>query len=179
MEPRDEYTRMRRFSFPNSENFRSRTGEAGAGGPLFEQPSHRNFLGGEQAPEPSVTRRVKERLRSYSRCVTPQKLVVEEKENKADAASLSPLPPEQGKNYVYQSPRNTILDTNEQIKRNSSGRFGSLVEFAQHHHMDTTGKVFAHCAETGDVPQPTIDLDLVNSAQHSGSTGGSGDASGL
>ncbi|QLQ81875.1 hypothetical protein HG537_0G01290 [Torulaspora globosa] len=147
MEPRDEYTRMRRFSFPNTEPLR--------------RANDNNFLGGERIPEPSMTRRVKERVRNYGRCITPQKLVVEEKDNKESSASS--LPNEPYKNYVYQSPRNTIQDTNEQIKRNSSGRFGSLVEFAQHHQMDTTGKVFAHCAETGDVPQPTIDLDLVNS----------------
>lgn len=168
MGPSEEYTRMRRFSFPES-----RTGDARANEALFEHLNSK-FLGGERASEPSVTRRVKDRR--YSRCVTAQKLVVEEKENTADAATESPLPPELGKNYVYQSPRATILDTNEQIKRNSSGPFGSLLEFAQHHRMDTTRKVFAHCAETGDVPQPTIDLDLVNSAEHSGNRGGSSDA---
>lgn len=123
----------------------------------------------------SVKGRLKQRLRSYSRCVTPQRLTVEEEDREPAPAVESPLEAceagsigSAGSGYVYQSPRMTIRDTNEQIKRNSSGRFGSLLEFAQHNHVDTTGKVFAHCAETGDKSQPTIDLDVAAPTDASG-----------
>lgn len=49
-------------------------------------------------------------------------------------------------------------DTREQLRRNSVGRFGSLDEFARRHSLDTKGKVFANCQESGDVIEPKIDL---------------------
>lgn len=49
-------------------------------------------------------------------------------------------------------------DTREQLRRNSVGRFGSLDEFARRHSLDTRGRVFAHCRESGDLIEPKIDL---------------------
>ena len=65
--------------------------------------------------------------------------------------------------YTHQvSPKNTIINTNEQLRRNASGRFGSLKEFAEKNQINIEGKIFAHKAETGDILQPLIDLDIDN-----------------
>lgn len=54
--------------------------------------------------------------------------------------------------------RSLRSDTQEQIRRNSVGRFGSLDEFARRHSLDTKGRIFAHCRESGDIVEPKIDL---------------------
>lgn len=54
--------------------------------------------------------------------------------------------------------RSLRSDTQEQIRRNSVGRFGSLDEFARRHNLDTKGRIFAHCRESGDIVKPKIDL---------------------
>lgn len=65
--------------------------------------------------------------------------------------------------YTHQmSPKNTIMNTNEQLRRNASGRFGSLKEFAEKNQINIEGKIFAHKVETGDILQPLIDLDIDN-----------------
>lgn len=62
--------------------------------------------------------------------------------------------------YVYRSPKETIRDTFEQIERNSRGSFKSLIDFAERNNLDTRGKIFANCAETGDIVEPQIDLSI-------------------
>ncbi|EJS44763.1 ics2p [Saccharomyces arboricola H-6] len=63
--------------------------------------------------------------------------------------------------YTHQeSPQSTIMNTNEQLRRNASGKFGSLKEFAKRNQINIEGKVFAHKIETGDILQPLIDLDI-------------------
>lgn len=59
-------------------------------------------------------------------------------------------------NFKHQlSPKLTIDNTNEQIRRNSIGKFNSLMEFAQQNHIDINGKSFV------DEPQaPKINLDI-------------------
>lgn len=59
-------------------------------------------------------------------------------------------------NYSHQaSPIHTINDTNEQLKRNANGRFGSLIEFAEKNHINIEGRHFV------DEPvAPKIDLSL-------------------
>ncbi|CAI4055697.1 Ics2p SKDI_02G2670 [Saccharomyces kudriavzevii IFO 1802] len=65
--------------------------------------------------------------------------------------------------YTHQeSPKSTIINTNEQLRRNARGKFGSLKEFAERNHINVEGKVFAHKLETGDILQPLIDLDIDN-----------------
>ncbi|CAI4058925.1 hypothetical protein N7582_001242 [Saccharomyces uvarum] len=65
--------------------------------------------------------------------------------------------------YTHQeSPKSTILNTNEQLRRNASGKFGNLEEFAIRNQINIKGKVFAHKPETGDILQPLIDLDIGN-----------------
>lgn len=71
-------------------------------------------------------------------------------------ASLKDSPGE----YVYRSPKETIRDTFEQIERNSRGSFKSLIDFAEKNNLDTRGKIFANCAETGDIAEPQIDLSI-------------------
>ena len=68
-----------------------------------------------------------------------------------------------GTSYTHQiSPKSTIINTNEQLRRNASGKFGSLKEFAERNQINIEGKVFAHKVETGDILQPLIDLDIEN-----------------
>ncbi|AAS54221.1 AGL270Wp [Eremothecium gossypii ATCC 10895] len=50
-------------------------------------------------------------------------------------------------------------DTSEQIRRNSTGVFASLRDFAAKTGAPTKGRVFAHCPETGDASTPVIDLE--------------------
>ncbi|KAG0671619.1 hypothetical protein C6P45_000110 [Maudiozyma exigua] len=53
------------------------------------------------------------------------------------------------------SPKLTIENTNEQIRRNSVGTYSSLTDFAQKHHIDVNGRIFV------DKPQaPKINLDI-------------------
>lgn len=56
-------------------------------------------------------------------------------------------------NYVYQSPRETIRNFNEQIEMNANGRYESLVDYANDNKLDVRGKVFA------DSEEPKIDLE--------------------
>ena len=65
--------------------------------------------------------------------------------------------------YTHQeSPKSTILNTNEQLRRNVSGNFGNLEEFAIRNQINIKGKIFADKPETGDILQPLIDLDIGN-----------------
>lgn len=88
----------------------------------------------------------------------PQKSILR-RSNVKERESLSPLrqrygqPPAADSDYVYHSPRETIRNFNEQMERNSNGRYGSLVEFANDNKLDVEGKVFASCEE------PKIDLE--------------------
>ncbi|KAL3233902.1 hypothetical protein RNJ44_03942 [Nakaseomyces bracarensis] len=62
--------------------------------------------------------------------------------------------------YKHQlSPNDTIQNTNEQIRKNSIGIFGSLSEFAEKNHIDLKGKVFA---DTNEYDKPLIDLEQVS-----------------
>lgn len=61
--------------------------------------------------------------------------------------------------YNHQlSPKDTIHNTNEQIRRNTVGVFGSLSEFAAKNHIDLKGRVFV---DTNDYDTPLIDLGQV------------------
>ncbi|AET38280.1 Ics2p Ecym_2561 [Eremothecium cymbalariae DBVPG len=51
-------------------------------------------------------------------------------------------------------------DTSEQLRRNSSGNFGSLLDFTSKTGIQAKGHVFAHCPESGDRPTPVIDLNI-------------------
>lgn len=70
------------------------------------------------------------------------------------------------KEYVYRSPKETIRDTFEQIERNSRGSFKSLIDFAERNNLDTRGKIFANCVETGDIAEPQIDLSIDRPNEH-------------
>lgn len=63
---------------------------------------------------------------------------------------------DKSKRYSHElSPKLTIENTNEQIRRNSVGTYSSLTDFAQQHHIDVNGRVFV------DKPQaPKINLDI-------------------
>lgn len=56
------------------------------------------------------------------------------------------------------SPKDTINNTNEQIRRNTVGIFGSLSEFAEKNQIDLKGKVFA---DSNEYETPLIDLEQV------------------
>ena len=60
------------------------------------------------------------------------------------------------KRYSHElSPKLTIENTNEQIRRNSVGTYSSLTDFAQQHHINVNGRIFV------DKPQtPKINLDI-------------------
>ncbi|EDO16488.1 hypothetical protein Kpol_513p4 [Vanderwaltozyma polyspora DSM 70294] len=54
-------------------------------------------------------------------------------------------------------------DTKNQIRRNSTGIFSSLGEFAKLNKIDTENKIFANCPESGDCNNfPKIDLNVSN-----------------
>lgn len=58
------------------------------------------------------------------------------------------------------SPLATMLDTQEQIRRNSLGYFTDFIDFARRNGLNPETTVFADCPESGDAPHPVIDIDF-------------------
>ena len=58
--------------------------------------------------------------------------------------------------YTHElSPKLTIQNTNEQIRRNSVGTYSSLTDFVKQNHINVDGRIFV------DSPQaPKINLDI-------------------
>ena len=66
------------------------------------------------------------------------------------------------KHSTVPSPKLTIENTKEQIRRNSNGHFENFHQFAKLNGIERRGSVFACLPETGDsVTDPKINLDFV------------------
>ncbi|QEU61818.1 Ics2 [Kluyveromyces lactis] len=67
------------------------------------------------------------------------------------------------KHSLVPSPKLTIENTKEQIRRNSNGHFENFHQFAKLNGLDRYNSVFANLPETGDnVSDSVINLDFVN-----------------
>ena len=71
------------------------------------------------------------------------------------------------KHSLIPSPKLTIENTKEQIRRNSNGTYNNYTQFSKLNGLDKDPPVFACLPETGDVPRTSIiNLDLVNDFKH-------------
>ncbi|CCD24190.1 Ics2p NDAI_0C05310 [Naumovozyma dairenensis CBS 421] len=69
--------------------------------------------------------------------------------------------PQEVESYTHKiSPRATMENTTEQIRRNRRGRFGSLEEFAYANNINLKGRIFANTSNNEENSYPVIDLDV-------------------
>lgn len=61
------------------------------------------------------------------------------------------------------SPKLTIENTKEQLRRNSCGPYSSFSQFIEQNGLDRKDSIFAYLPETGDnIQQPIVNLNIVN-----------------